>query len=352
MNNWIFMAILVSILGSLFVWGFRHLPREGWQVFAVIPAQKTASGAWNGLNLTFYGVFNALAYTFAATVLILLLETAGVPRFAWMSLIVMISLICLPAAKIIARIIENKPNTLTVAGASFAGILFAPIIVLFINRISERFGGGGLPLIPVMAALGIAYCIGEGIGRLACISFGCCYGKPIDRCPSWVQRIFGPFCFVFTGKTKKIAYAHHLDGRKVLPIQAISSVVLTFTGCLSMMFFLEGGVSTALLIAVCVEKLWRWGSEFFRADFRGVGSISAYQWLSLCAIPLVICIALSAPVQGVGNGPLDIRVGLNALWSPQALLFLEGIALAIFLYTGRSRVTGSRLEIFVYSDRI
>jgi hypothetical protein len=351
MHNFIFLAVLICSLTGLLAWGFGHLPRERWQVFAVIPNKQMDSGSWSGLNLTFYGVFNALAYTFAAAILILLLATGGVPRNQWMALIFLISILCVPAAKIIARFIEGKPNTFTVAGAAFAGMVFAPMIVLGINIATERPDGLSLPLLPVMSALSIAYCFGESIGRLACISFGCCYGRPIASYPVRMQRIFSRFCFVFTGKSKKIAYAHHLDGQAVVPVQAMTCIVLSLTGCVSMVFHLNGNFSTAFLIAVCVEKLWRWISEFFRADFRGVGFITAYQWLSLASIPLAALIVFASPVQG-SDRPLDILVGLEALWSPQVLLFLEGIALGIFLYTGRSRVTGSHLHIFVHPDQI
>lgn len=351
MSNIIFISALICSLVGLLAWGFRHLPRERWQVLAVVPEKMLASGTWRGLNLTFYGVFNALAYTFAAGILVLLLATAGVPMLQWMTLILSITLLCLPAAEIIARIVEGKRNTRTVAGAAFAGMLVAPIVVLLINVVTNRIGGPPLPLLPVMAALSIAYCFGEGIGRLACISFGCCYGRPISSYPVWMQRLFSRWCFVFTGKSKKIAYAHHLDGQAVLPIQAITSVVLCLTGCIAALLYLNGEFSVAFLSAVCVEKLWRWISEFFRADFRGSGSVTAYQWLSIASIPLAALIVFGAPESGC-NAALDILNGFSALWSPHALLFLEGIAVAVFLYTGRSRVTGAHLEIFVYGDRI
>ena len=351
MSNIIFISALICSLIGLLAWAFRHLPQERWQVLAVIPDQMLASGIWRGLNLTFYGVFNALAYTFAAAILILLLATAGMQMGQWMALIISVTLVCLPAAKFIARIVERKTNTLTVAGAAFAGMMFAPAIIILINLVSGQIGGPPLSLLPVMAALSIAYCFGEGIGRLACISFGCCYGRPLSTCPVWMQRMFSRWSFVFTGKSKKIAYAHHLDGHEVLPVQAITSVVLCLTGCITTLLYLNGDFSVAFLSAVCVEKLWRWLSEFFRADYRGSGAVTAYQWLSLASIPLAALLVFACPRSG-SPGAMDILNGLSALWSPHALLFLEGIAVAIFLYTGRSRVTGSQLEIFVYADRI
>ena len=42
----------------------------------------------------------------------------------------------------------------------------------------------------VLAALAIGYILGEGLGRLACLSFGCCYGKPLDQCGKVVSILF------------------------------------------------------------------------------------------------------------------------------------------------------------------
>ncbi|MFZ3045054.1 MAG: prolipoprotein diacylglyceryl transferase, partial [Desulfatirhabdiaceae bacterium] len=232
MENLIFILILAGILTILLTWGFRYLPDEKWQILAVTPRKKMNANTWNGINLTFYGLFNALAYSFGAGMLILLLASAEMPIAVWLPLIACILGICVPASKIIARIVEKKPSTFTVAGASFVGMLITPLLVAAINITIGEGMGFSVPLVPVMAALGIAYAFGEGIGRLACISFGCCYGRPISEFPEKIQRLITRFCFVFSGKTKKIAYAHGLDGQKVLPVQAVTSVIFCLDGLL------------------------------------------------------------------------------------------------------------------------
>ena len=47
-----------------------------------------------------------------------------------------------------------------------------------------------------------------------------------------------------------------------------------------------------------------------------------------------------------------LAAGLSLLWRPAPLLFLQGLWLVIFFYTGRSTVTGSRLSFYVHPDRI
>jgi prolipoprotein diacylglyceryltransferase len=74
--------------------------------------------------------------------------------------------------------------------------------------------------IPVMAALAAVMIVsgmGEGLGRIACISFGCCYGKPLAKVHPTVRRIFDKWNFVFSGKMKKISYASGMEGEEVVP---------------------------------------------------------------------------------------------------------------------------------------
>ncbi|MCB2183014.1 MAG: hypothetical protein KQH63_13350 [Desulfobulbaceae bacterium] len=60
-----------------------------------------------------------------------------------------------------------------------------------------------ISLMPVMAALATGYILGEGVGRLACISFGCCYGKPLDEVGILVRKILAPIACSYQGDTKK-----------------------------------------------------------------------------------------------------------------------------------------------------
>ena len=65
----------------------------------------------------------------------------------------------------------------------------------------------GIPVLPTFAAAAIAYVLGESIGRLACLSFGCCYGMPLREANPAVARLFHNHNLVIHGPTKKAAYA-------------------------------------------------------------------------------------------------------------------------------------------------
>ena len=346
MTETIFIAALTLILVALFRWAFRALPGENWQILAAVPLHKHASGRWAGLNLTWYGFFSASAYVLAAAVYLVLAASVGVPLAAAGAVLVAVLGLCAPAAKLLAQLIEGKSFTFTVGGASFVGILVAPFLVRWVEALS----GWPLPVFPLMAAIAVAYAFGEGVGRLACVSFGCCYGRPLsDFGPSARGRL-ERWSFTFTGKTKKIAYESGLDGQKVLPVQAFSAVVNSAAGLAGAVLFLASQFAAAFLMTVVLTQAWRFFSEFLRADFRGHGRISAYQKMNVAAV--LYAAALAALVPASAPAAVDLAAGLWILWSPAMILSLQGLWIVFFLYTRRSSVTGSTMDFFVHRDRI
>jgi len=257
---------------------------------------------------------------------------------------------CVPASRWVARMVEKKRHTFTVGGASFMGILLTPWIIALFNGFLELFGNAPIPHLPTLAAVSIAYAFGEGIGRLACISFGCCYGQPLETShPIW-GKVFKTHHFVFSGKTKKIAYADGLDGRPVVPVQALTALLYVATGLVSMALFLTSSFGAAFLLSVGVTQVWRVLSEFLRADYRGERRISVYQIMAVLAVVYTFVVRWALP--GVEVAEPSVVSGLQALWNPTILLLLQGLWVATFLYTGRSTVTGSTLSFHVKEDRV
>jgi prolipoprotein diacylglyceryltransferase len=203
--------------------------------------------------------------------------------------------------------------------------------------------------------MAIAYAFGEGIGRLACLSFGCCYGKPLSSLPPWLSGLLfrKRMMFTFSGKTKKIAYADGLDRHPILPVQGITAVLYCATGLAATFLFLDDRQATAFAMTIVVTQLWRFGSEFLRADYRGDNRISAYQIMALMggvyALPVAFVFAWLHPATATRP---DILMGLHYLWNPLVMLALQGLGAAIFLFTGRSQVTGAVISFHVRDDRI
>ncbi|MFH1985102.1 MAG: prolipoprotein diacylglyceryl transferase family protein [Pseudomonadota bacterium] len=346
MSNLLFIATAATLIGAMLAWSFRHLTRERWQFVGAIPTRKCADGAFDGVNLTYYGLLNANAYVLATAVAVIALGAMGIPLAVSAAILAAMLGCCMPAARIIARIVEKKRFTFSVGGAAFVGILIVPWIALAAGRMSKA----EVDPLGVMAAVAIAYAFGEGAGRLACISFGCCYGRPVASLPGPLKGIFRRFHFVFRGETKKCAYASRLDGTPVVPVQAITAVLYCAAGVISLALLLNGYPRTAMILSLVITQLWRFFSEFLRSDYRGDRKISAYQIMGLAGIAYGLAVAALMPPQTMPRP--DITAGLAQLWAPGPILMLQLLWIGAFLYTGRSQVTGASIRFFVHQDRI
>ncbi|HJV35974.1 prolipoprotein diacylglyceryl transferase family protein [Geomonas sp.] len=344
-----FIISLTAVSAAYLIWGMTTLPHERWQVAAAVPLRKGGDGHWHGVNLTWYGILTANAYLAAVLLSLILMGAAGISLRAIMALVVLLLVCCVPASRLVAQVVEKKSNTFTVGGAVFVGTLIAPWVVTLVNNIPLGDRGVPVPVLPALAVISIAYAFGEGFGRLACVSFGCCYGKPLSCCHPTVARLASPVALVFTGKTKKIAYASGLDGVKVLPVQGITYLLYTATGVVSTLLFLQGAYGAAFLTALIITQLWRVCSEFLRDDHRGAGKFSAYQMMGVVAVVYGIWVARYFGGESV---VCDLSAGIAGVWNPVPLLMMEAIWVAIFLYTGLSRVTGARMSFHVEPEKI
>jgi hypothetical protein len=340
----------VILLTAYFWWGFRTLPGEGWQIVASVPSSRTEQGTWMGINFTWYGLLTANAYLVAVAVMLVLMGSVTVPPLGTAILAATMLGCCVPASRLVARIVEKKSHTFTVGGAVFVGILITPFAIALINRTLGQMLAFHIPVMSAYAAIAIAYAFGEGLGRMACISFGCCYGKPLATSSGLLQRLFVGRGFVFFGSTKKIAYAGGLEAVEVIPIQAVTAVLYSVCGLVAAGLYLTSHETVAFLFATITTQGWRSFSETLRADYRGEGRISAYQIMGI--IGVLYAIAAACLLTEKSAVAPDLSAGLASLWSPALILFLQGIWMTIFLYTGRSTVTGATLSFFVHRDRI
>lgn len=349
MTDELFVLTLAACFGALLGWAFKTLPQERWQILASVPVSKEGPDNWTGVNLTYYGVFIALATVIAVSMILVLLAAISVPAKTIFIMVGLLFCLCFPAAKVIARAVENKPQTLTIGGASFLGFLASPGIVWALGA-DSALGGSHVPVLPALASMVIAYALGEGLGRLACISFGCCYGKPLAQCHPWLRRVIGSHAFVFSGKVKKIAYERGLDGKGVVPIQAITSVLYVTVALAGVLLYLKTYYSAAFIVTLTVTQSWRAASEFLRADYRGKGKLSAYQVMAVMAVAYGFL--LLAAFSGESLPAANLKAGVVSLWDPGVLIFLHFVGLATFFFTGRSMVTASSMSFHVVKERI
>ena len=347
----ILFFIALSCCTTLYLyWGFTRLTEERLQIFATIPDAKQDNGFWKGINFTWYGLLSANGVGLSAALFIVLASAVGVPAHYGLFLMVILLSVLLPAARWIARIVEKKQHTFTIGGSVFAGILLSPVLILTLNMILPWITGFSYPMAQTLAALSIAYAFGESLGRLSCISFGCCYGKPLSDAHPFVQNLFQNHNFIFTGHTRKACYASHLDGVKTIPIQAVTSVIYALAALGGLVLLFSGLPVWALLETLIITQLWRSLSEFFRGDFRGQGFLSAYQIMGFIAVLFAILMSFFLPEPT--NLQADIGRGLAELWNPMIILLLQSLWFITFIYMGRSTVTFSHLSFHVNENHI
>jgi hypothetical protein len=350
MLNVLFVVALASALFALIAWGVRTLPAERWQMLAAVPIAKSADGSWRGLNLTFYGFFSATGTTFGFAVMLLLLASVKISPAIALLVVLLILFVCVPASRLIAGIVERKRNTFTVAGAAFVATIALPLLVLALRPVAQRLLHRDLAPLPLFAATAIAYVLGESIGRLACLSFGCCYGTPLREANPALARLFQKHSLVIYGPTKKAAYASGLAGEPLIPVQAITSAVFAISGLVGIALFLGQAFRLAALIPVVASWGWRACSECLRADYRGSSRISVYQMMAIFSVLYLGAFILLAPAT-TSVAP-SLAAGFAQLVSVPAIIALQIFWIALFLYYGRSRVTASTLSFHVVADRI
>jgi hypothetical protein len=282
--------------------------------------------------------------------LFLLLGSLGADWRDSAALLALLLGLCLPGSRWLAQLVEKKSHTFTVGGASFLGLAVAPALPGLAGLLPGLGAAGQIAALPWCAAVTCSYALGEGLGRLACLSFGCCYGKPLEECPAWLRGLFGRLCFVFEGANKKIAYAGGLQGRKVFPIQGLTAVIYLAASLAGAYLFLQGSFAAALMVSSLITQFWRVLSEFLRADYRGGGRLSAYQLMAGAAGLWGLGLALLLPAPPAAAPYL--AQGLGIFLSAGPLLVVQAAWLFTFFYYGRSRVTTSVLSIQVLQSRI
>jgi hypothetical protein len=352
--NILFVLILGISFLSFQLWMFKILTNERWQFLATIPLRKTNDGRWQGINLTYYGVFTASALAVGVILFILMMESIHQSLSLTGVVIGILLAICLPSARIVARVVEGKSHTFTIGGATFVGVISAPIIIEGVNYFATLLSNNSsikpLLLIPTLAAISVAYSFGEGLGRLACVSFGCCYGKRLEELPNWANTLVKPISFKFSGETHKACYASKLNNVHILPIQAITSVLYVMCGLISLIAFLEGFFTFALILSLTFTQLWRLYSETLRADYRGDGKVSPYQVMTVIALLYIAIYVAIYPITQVMQP--ELMSGLVFLWSPEVILSIQAVWLISFFYTGTSTITSSQLKFELHEDRI
>jgi prolipoprotein diacylglyceryltransferase len=356
MPEWITIEVGLAFAAiaawPIFIWSFRNLPLERWQFAAILPSPNRVRSDehWTGTNITFYGVISAVAYVVATAIFIFLCGSVAQPLWATLTFIVALLAACIPASKLIAKWVEGGNVNFTVGGAAFAATLLLPAAVYVARSVSSVTESSHFDATAMIAAAGLAYVLGEAIGRLGCLSFGCCYGRPISAISSLERALYGASATTYRGQFKKISYASNLENTPVVAVQSVASVLLFTLFLLGLWLYWQQQFVAAALVSVWGSQLWRLYSETLRADYRGGGKISAYQWMAAST-----CLLATFSI-GMLVGDPSLQPHFHLGWASvnrlEVFAALQGLAVSIVWFMGRSQVTGARISLRLFRDRL
>lgn len=333
MNIYFITSLFFSVFLLIIIWGLKNLSRDEFQFFCAIPYKKIEENTYEGTNITFYGIISALSCSASVFLFLVLIKFIDFPLKLAYFILITIFLTGLYASRTLAYIIEKRKDTLTIGGATFvSGIISVPLIYFFIKsfNINETY------FLPVLTALTTSYTFGEGLGRLACISFGCCYGKPAERYPK-LPKILK---IKFFSETKKAVYDSNYKNLELINIQGIVVCLFTILAILSVILIMLEKFKIALLISFTMPAIVRFFSEFFRDDNRGINyKLSTYQFFSLIlVIYSLIFLYIFKPLE------TKIYIKSTIFFSNTELIILTALFFTTLIHSGVSKVTASKIS--------
>jgi Prolipoprotein diacylglyceryl transferase len=342
------VLVLASLAVVVFRWGFRNLTSEGWQIALAVPARVNGADGrfWPAVNFTTYGVISSIAYALSLLLFIFLVGAMAQPLLPAAVFVGLLLAVGVPASKIVARWVEGIPGH-TIGGAVFAVLVTAIPAMLATQWLAQAFRWDSFDAAVVIAAACIAYVLGEAIGRLACLSFGCCYGRPIDECTSLQRALYSGVTETYRGRYKKIAYAGGLTDRPVVAVQSIACTVLFVVFLVSLWCFWKGMTTASIVLALGLSQLWRAYSEQLRADFRGREGFTVYQAMAIAGAAQSLLFVHLFPA--TSTLVASAYRGWLAVAQAEVVITCQLLAASILLYMGRSSVTSSRLELLLHA---
>ena len=142
MTNLVFVLMLSAALACLSLLGDHDASPGTLADPGDRPGTQEGRRLVDGVNLTWYGLLTGNAYVVSVAVLFILMGAVKVPLAGTALLVTIMLACCVPASRLVARVVEKKAHTFTVGGAVFVGVLIAPGSCLAGQ--SHPGGGAGL----------------------------------------------------------------------------------------------------------------------------------------------------------------------------------------------------------------
>jgi phosphatidylglycerol:prolipoprotein diacylglycerol transferase len=258
------------------------------------PITLVTFGLWAAVGWAFGG-FVALARVAQAGLLVHWLVpvlAAGVPVLAILGSRLLEILVNIRAY------VANPGRKLPETGFAFQGALVACTLALM------AIGGvQGLPVLRLLDALVLGLPLGHAFGRLGCLAYGCCHGRPSSsRC---AIRYFDP--------DSKPVWKEGLSGMPLHPTQLYSAMgnvalFLLLNGFAEHGPHREGTLAATYLL---VNSSGRFGTEFLRWPLRGSRALKPFQWVSVA----LFCSGLAMLAWSMSHPGFDFSMSAGLWWA-------------------------------------
>ena len=231
-----------------------------------------------GVSVHTYGVVYLFAFLAAIAVTARLATRDGIPFWQMVDVAFMIAIAGEVGARLTFVIVEwdrfaageisvrqFMSGGRVVLGGVIGGVLFAAWI----------FRRRNLPVAGVLDAVLAGAALGMGIGRLACLAAGCCFGRPTEWW--WGITFSDPVAEQFNGTPLGIALHPSQIVQATLAF-LMFAVLLALHGRRRF----PGQVAAAFMILAGIS---RFVTEFLRGDARGAWvGVSTSQWIGLVLV--------------------------------------------------------------------
>lgn len=215
-------------------------------------------------------------------------------------------------AAIFARLRWGNPTTLLRPFGFWGGVLGTAIGGFTVHLAFD------VPLATVALSCALAAPFTQAIGRLRCLSQGCCHG--IETSPRLGIRVWQ--------SQSRVVTLSGLKGRSILPTQLYSILFNLVLGLLLLSMYLSGAVDSTLITGLyfALTGIERFAEDAYRGEkqTRWAGPLRENQWIAIAALVLGMATALvgsTAPAvpDDAFNPGLLLGIGLSGLVAAAAM---------------------------------
>jgi len=315
--------------GQLFVHPTASLARRNGFLSAALDwlADQVVLFRYGDLVFVTFGLFAALGAFLTLAWMGVILIGQGVSVREFVSLALITCALVVGGSWLLAQLLdfrlllENPREALRrPVFASWGGLLMMPLIFAAFSWHS------GIALLALVDAFALAMPIGHALGRLGCLSYGCCYGRPTDRRLAITYR--NPLA-----KAVRVGGHQHVRLHPTALYEAILDLGILVAVSVAFLLGMPLGVPSAL--ALLAYGLGRFALEFLKDNggriLSGRCSVNhllslAMASLGLLLLPSIFLAPQATPV--VAWGPaFDALPRLLPALVPAAMVIFFGFAM-------------------------